>query len=103
MVGPGDEPQTTAPSSETTSSEVTTDSRLHRSEEGIGISSSNDILVSGNTFGTNLAAGVSILHAASRTPPQPDSRGVAVQNNTMNGDRTAEGCYLTDVTCKSNT
>ena len=51
---------------------------------GIGISSANDISTWANGFGTNLVAGVNIIYPANRTPPQPDSRGVIVQNNTMN-------------------
>jgi hypothetical protein len=68
---------------------------------GIGISSANDISTWANGFGTNLVAGVNIIHAASRTPPQPDSRGVIVQNNTMNGDR-ALGCSMSGVSCAAS-
>ena len=65
---------------------------------GIGISSANDISTWANWFGTNLVAGVNIIYPANRTPPQPDSRGVIVQNNTMNGDR-ALGCSMSGVSC----
>ncbi len=68
---------------------------------GIGISSSNDINVRHNTFGSNVFAGVNIIYVASRHPPQPDSRGVVVRNNRMNGD-IVDGCDLTGVTCSGN-
>jgi Right handed beta helix region len=58
---------------------------------GVAISTANDILVESNTFSGNGAHGVSILFAPSRNPPQPDSRGVVVRNNTMRGDVIA-GC-----------
>jgi len=67
----------------------------------IGISSANDILVGTNGFGTNFVARVNIIHTASRTPPQPDSRGVMVQNKTMNGDR-ALWCSMSGVSCTAN-
>jgi Right handed beta helix region len=68
---------------------------------GIGISTANDILVSGNTFGGDLVAGVNIIFSASRNPPQPDSRGVVVQNNTLNGGPIM-GCALSGVSCTDN-
>lgn len=68
---------------------------------GIGISSANDSLVGTNGFGTDFVAGVNIIYTASRTPPQPDSRGVMVQINTMNGDR-ALGCSMSGVSCTAN-
>jgi hypothetical protein len=68
---------------------------------GIGISTANDILVSGNTFNVNLVAGVNIIFSASRNPPQPDSRGVVVQNNTLNGGPIM-GCALSGVSCTDN-
>lgn len=68
---------------------------------GVGISTSNDITVEGNTFGHNRAAGVNIFFTASRDPPQPDARGVVVNNNTMNGDAVL-GCSLVGVICSNN-
>ena len=68
---------------------------------GIGISTANDILVSGNTFGGNLVAAVNIIFSASRNPPQPDSRGVVVQNNTLNGGPIT-GCALSGAVCTDN-
>lgn len=68
---------------------------------GLHVSTANDITASGNTFRGNLQAGISILFAATRNPPQPDSRGVVVQNNSLNGDR-LEGCELAGVTCTHN-
>jgi hypothetical protein len=68
---------------------------------GIGISTANDILVSGNTFDANLVAGVNIILTPSRNPPQPDSRGVVVQNNTLNGGPIM-GCALGGVSCTDN-
>ena len=68
---------------------------------GIGISSSNDILISGNTFVGNVVAGINNIFTASRNPPQPDSRGVVVQNNTMNGSPII-GCALSGVSCTDN-
>jgi len=53
---------------------------------GIGISTANDIVFFGNSFGTKTAAGVNIIFAASRTPPQPDARGVSIERSVMNGD-----------------
>jgi len=69
---------------------------------GIGISTANDILVVSNTFGRNRVAGVNIIFDANRTPPQSDSSGVVVRDNTMNGDTTL-GCSLDGVTCNGNT
>jgi hypothetical protein len=68
---------------------------------GIGVSSANDILVTGNTFGANRVAGVNIIFADSRNPPQPDSRGVVIRDNRMNDDATL-GCALDGVTCSNN-
>jgi hypothetical protein len=68
---------------------------------GIGISSSNDIIVRNNSFGRNLVAGVNIIYVADRNPPQPDSRGVVVRGNTMNGDL-VNGCGLAGVACRNN-
>ncbi len=68
---------------------------------GIGISSSNDITVLYNTFGTNVIAGVNIIFVASRNPPQPDARGVSVQSNAMYGDA-VDGCGITGVSCSRN-
>ena len=68
---------------------------------GIGISTANDIVVSGNTFNVNLVAGVNIIFSASRNPPRPDSRGVVVQNNTLNGGPIM-GCALSGVSCTDN-
>jgi Right handed beta helix region len=68
---------------------------------GIGISSANDILVVSNTFGRNRVAGVNIVFDDGRNPPQPDSRGVEIRDNAMNGDATA-GCLLDGVTCDGN-
>ena len=53
---------------------------------GITISTANDIIVSGNTFGGNSVAGVNVIYTASRNPPQPDSRGVVIRDNTLGGD-----------------
>jgi hypothetical protein len=68
---------------------------------GIGISSANDITIVNNTFGANVVAGVNIIFTASRNPPQPDSRGVVVQDNSMNDDL-LKGCGLTGVICAVN-
>jgi hypothetical protein len=71
---------------------------------GVIISTANDIIVEGNTFGGQAANGayaVYILFGASRNAPQPDARGVVVQNNALNGDP-LEGCGLTGVTCTDN-
>jgi Right handed beta helix region len=68
---------------------------------GISISSANDIVVASNTFGGNHVAGVNIIFADDRDPPQQDSRGVVIRDNTMNGD-TAVGCSLAGVTCDNN-
>jgi hypothetical protein len=68
---------------------------------GVGVSTSNDITVEGNTFGHNRAAGVNITFTASRDPPQPDARGVVVSDNTMNGDAVL-GCSLAGVICGNN-
>ena len=72
---------------------------------GIIVSTANDIVIEDNTFGAQAANGayaVYILFGASRNPPQPDSRGVVVRNNALNGDP-VEGCGLTGVTCTNNT
>jgi len=68
---------------------------------GMHVSTANDITISGNTFRRNVVAGVSIIFAPSRNPPQPDARGVVVQSNTMNGDLVG-GCDLRGVTCGNN-
>jgi hypothetical protein len=68
---------------------------------GIGISSANDVTISGNSFGANYVAGANVIYTASRTPPQPDSRGVVIQGNTLNGD-VLSGCGLAGVSCTSN-
>jgi hypothetical protein len=71
------------------------------SRGGVGISTGNDITVNGNIFGHNRLAGVSIIFDASRNPPQPDARGVVVNNNTMNGDAVL-GCSLAGAICSNN-
>lgn len=53
---------------------------------GVGISTANDITVESNDFGGNGTAGVSIIFSVGRNPPQSDSIGVLVRDNTMNGD-----------------
>jgi hypothetical protein len=58
---------------------------------GIAISTANDIIVSGNTFGGNTVAGVNVIYTASRNPPQPDSRGVVIRDTTQGGDA-LRGC-----------
>jgi Right handed beta helix region len=68
---------------------------------GIGISTANDILISGNSFGQNVVAGVNVIFTTSRNPPQPDSRGVAISSNTMNGD-VVRGCSLAAIACSGN-
>lgn len=68
---------------------------------GMHVSTANDITISGNTFRRNVVAGISIIFAASRNPPQPDSRGVAVRNNAMNGNLVG-GCDLQGVICRNN-
>jgi hypothetical protein len=65
---------------------------------GVGISTSNDITVEGNTFGHNRVAGVNVIFTADRNPPQPDSRGVVISDNNMNGDAVL-GCSLAGVIC----
>jgi hypothetical protein len=44
---------------------------------------------------------VNIIFDDSRNPPQPDSRGVVIRDNGMNGDATV-GCSLDGVTCDDN-
>lgn len=66
------------------------------------VSTANDILIENNTFLNNLQSSVGILFSANRNPPQPDSRGVIVQNNTLNGDPIV-GCSLAGVVCTNNT
>jgi hypothetical protein len=68
---------------------------------GVGVSTANDITVSGNSFGQNLVSGVNITYAAARKPPQPDSNGVVISANTMNGDPVV-GCTLAAVACDGN-
>jgi Right handed beta helix region len=68
---------------------------------GMHVSTANDITISGNRFRDNVVAGISIIFAESRNPPQPDSRGVAVRNNRMHGDLVG-GCDLPRVTCRNN-
>lgn len=53
---------------------------------GVSISTANDITVESNDFGRNRFAAVNILFSASRNPPQPDSSGVLVRDNSLNGD-----------------
>jgi hypothetical protein len=57
--------------------------------------------VKGNTFGDNEVAGVNVIWDTSRNPPQPDSRGVLVEDNAMQGDATL-GCSLPGVVCRNN-
>jgi hypothetical protein len=71
------------------------------SRGGVGVSTSNDITVEGNTFGDNEVAGVNVIYDADRDPPQPDARGVLIEDNTMNGDATL-GCSLAGVICRNN-
>jgi hypothetical protein len=52
--------------------------------------------VEGNTFGHNSVAGVNVIIEASGNPPQPDARGIVVNNNTMNGDAVL-GCSLAGI------
>jgi hypothetical protein len=68
---------------------------------GVGISTANDITVTDSTFGRNIYYGVAVIFTPSRNPPQPDSRGVVVQNNTMNGND-IRGCDLASVVCIRN-
>jgi hypothetical protein len=68
---------------------------------GVGVSTANDILVSGNSFGQNEIAGVNVIYTGSRDAPQPNSRGVTIQNNEMNSDD-IRGCGLDGVMCKNN-
>jgi Ni/Co efflux regulator RcnB len=68
---------------------------------GVGVSTGNDITVKGNTFGDNEVAGVNVIWDTSRNPPQPDSRGVLVEDNAMQGDATL-GCSLPGVVCRNN-
>jgi hypothetical protein len=61
--------------------------RLENPEAGgIGISTANDITVSDNTFDANHVAAVNVIFTASRHPPLPDSRGVVIEDNALNGD-----------------
>jgi len=56
---------------------------------GIIVSTANDILIEDNTFDGQADLGayaVYILFSANRDPPQPDSLGVVVRNNSLNGD-----------------
>jgi Right handed beta helix region len=68
---------------------------------GVGISTANDITVRGSTFGRNSLHGVSVIFSASRNPPQPDSGGVRIQDNSMNGND-IRGCELAGVVCSGN-
>ena len=71
---------------------------------GIIVSTANDIVIEGNTFdgqGANGAYAVYILFGAGRNPPQPDARGVIVQDNTLNGDPIV-GCEIAGTTCNNN-
>lgn len=68
---------------------------------GVGISTSNDITVEGNSFGHNRVAGVNVIFDPSRNPPQPDNRGVVINDNTMNGDAVL-GCSRAGVICTTN-
>ncbi len=68
---------------------------------GMHVSTANDITIESNTFQGNSIGGINIICTGSRNPPQPDSRGVVVQSNTMNGDSVV-GCSLTGVTCTNN-
>lgn len=72
---------------------------------GVHITTANDIVVKKNTFGGQDevgAWGVYILFSPNRDPPQPDSRGVVVRDNTLNGDPIS-GCDLDGVSCSDNT
>lgn len=69
---------------------------------GLVVSTANDIIVEDNTFGNNFGDGIRVLFSATRNPPQPDSRGTVIRNNTMNGDA-VNGCGLAGVTCSNNT
>jgi len=73
----------------------------HSYSGGMHVSTANDITITGNTFGANHIAGVNVIFTASRTPPQPDSRGVVVRDNTLNGDP-IKGCSLAGATCSGN-
>jgi Right handed beta helix region len=68
---------------------------------GVGISTANDILISGNSFGQNVVAGVYVLFTMGRDPPQANSAGVVISNNTIRGDPVL-GCSLEAVTCGGN-
>jgi hypothetical protein len=72
---------------------------------GIHISTANDIIVENNTFGGQAelgVPGVSIIFTSSREgKAQPDSRGVVIRDNTMNGDAVT-GCGLAGVVCSGN-
>jgi hypothetical protein len=68
---------------------------------GVHVSTANDIVIENNTFGQNTGSAVGIIYTASRNPPQPDSRGVIVQTNTLNGD-VLTGCGLAGVVCSGN-
>jgi Right handed beta helix region len=68
---------------------------------GIGISTANDMLVEQNVFGSNYVAAVNVIFTSGRNAPQPDSRGVIVEGNAMNGDDIS-GCSLAGVVCTGN-
>lgn len=72
-------------------------------EAEIIVGSSDNISVSGNTFGptANDAVLVYAETAADRDPGTPGMHGVSVSNNTLNGD-TLKGCTLAGVTCSAN-
>ena len=68
---------------------------------GLHVSTANEVVAEGNTFQGNCVAGINIIFYGSRNPPQPDSRGVVIRNNKMNGDPTV-GCSLAAVSCSGN-
>ena len=67
----------------------------------VGISTANDVLITDNKFDQNVVAGINVIYSSSREPPQPDSRGVVIQGNVVNGDLDAV-CSLEGVVCSDN-
>lgn len=65
----------------------------------VNISTANDVLIEGNMFSQNFVAGINVVYTGGRGSPQPDSRGVVIQNNLSDVDPT-EGCSLAGVTCE---
>ena len=67
----------------------------------VHVSTANNVLITGNTFGAGYTSAIGVLYDPSRSPPLRDSRGVVITGNSVNG-HVITGCNLSGVSCSGN-